>query len=51
MPRDYRVYLDDILEAASRIQSYTTGLTHVLFSGDLKTLDAAEQIKKILDSK
>ena len=57
MPRDYRVYLDDILEAASRIQSYTSGLTHAQFSADLKTLDAVvrnleiigEAIKKIPD--
>ena len=55
MPRDYRVYLDDILEAVSRIQAYTAGLTHARFSGDLKTLDAVirnleiigEAIKKI----
>lgn len=57
MPRDYRVYLDDILEAGSRIQSYTSGLTRARFSGDLKTLDAVvrnleiigEAIKKIPD--
>ena len=57
MPRDYRVYLDDILEAASRIQSYTSGLTQAQFSTDLKTLDAVvrnleiigEAIKKIPD--
>ena len=57
MPRDYRVYLDDILEAVSRIQSYTSGLTHTQFSADLKTLDAVvrnleiigEAIKKIPD--
>ena len=57
MPRDYRVYPDDILEAASRIQSYTAGLTRAQFSCDLKTLDAVvrnlvvigEAIKKIPD--
>ena len=57
MPRDYRVYLEDMLEAASRIQVYTSGLTHTGFSGDLKTLDAVvrnleiigEAIKKIPD--
>ena len=55
MQRDYKVYLDDILEAASRIQAYTTGLTSKQFSSDLKTLDAVvrnleiigEAIKKI----
>ena len=57
MPRDYRVYLDDILEAASRIQSYTSGLSYAQFSSDLKTLDAVvrnleivgEAIKKTPD--
>ena len=57
MQRDYRVYLDDILEAVSRIQSYTSGLDHTRFSSDLKTLDAVvrnleiigEAIKKIPD--
>ena len=27
MPRDYRVYLDDILEATAKISDYTAGLT------------------------
>ncbi|MBI3316462.1 MAG: DUF86 domain-containing protein [Candidatus Omnitrophica bacterium] len=55
MPRDYKVYLDDILEAASRIQTYTSSLTREQFSSDLKTLDAVvrnleiigEAVKKI----
>ena len=40
MPRDYKVYLDDIVEAAKRIASYTTGLNQEQFSTDAKTLDA-----------
>lgn len=55
MPRDYKVYLDDILEAISRIQSYITGLTESQLSNDPKTLDAVvrnleiigEAVKKI----
>ena len=37
---DFKVYLDDILEAVSRIDSYTSGLTPKKFSSDSKTLDA-----------
>ena len=57
MPRDYRVYLDDILEAVSRIESYTADLTAAQFSKDPKTLDAVvrnleivgEAVKKLPD--
>lgn len=37
MPRDYKVYLDDILEASARILDYTTGLTLEGFKNDTKT--------------
>jgi len=40
MPRDYKVYLDDILEASGRIRDYTSGLTLEGFKNDTKTLDA-----------
>ena len=40
MPRDYRVYLDDILEATAKISDYTAGLTLGELKGDSKTLDA-----------
>ena len=40
MPRDYKVYLDDILEASARIRNYTSGLTLEGFKNDTKTLDA-----------
>lgn len=40
MPRDYRVYLDDILEAVARIREYTAGLGFAGFAQDRKTLDA-----------
>lgn len=37
MPRDYKVSLDDILEAINRIESYTTGLGEAQFQADRKT--------------
>ncbi|MGH7409937.1 MAG: HepT-like ribonuclease domain-containing protein [Candidatus Methylomirabilis sp.] len=40
MPRDYRVYLEDILEAIGKITRYTAGLSLKTFSEDSKTLDA-----------
>lgn len=40
MPRDYRVYLDDIIEAAAKIRKYTKGLTLKKLAKDTKTLDA-----------
>ncbi len=40
MPRDFRVYLEDILGAISKIRRYTTGLSKQAFAGDEKTLDA-----------
>ena len=40
MPRDYKVQLEDILEAAGKIRRYTLGLSREVFSADEKTLDA-----------
>ena len=40
MPRDYKVYLDDINEAVSKIRRYTLGLTVEMLAGDEKTVDA-----------
>jgi len=40
MPRDYRVYLNDILEAAARIRSYVEGMGLDTFCADAKTADA-----------
>ena len=40
MPRDFKVYLDDILEASERIRSYTAGFTFPAFQEDRKTVDA-----------
>jgi len=40
MKRDYRVYIDDILEALAKIERYTKGLNYEKFSQDSKTIDA-----------
>jgi uncharacterized protein with HEPN domain len=40
MRRDYKVYLEDVLEAAARINSYIKGLSKDQFKADNKTLDA-----------
>ena len=40
MKRDYRVYIDDILEALEKIVRYTKGLNFEKFSQDSKTIDA-----------
>lgn len=55
MPRDYKVYLEDILEAIGKISRYTAGVSQEVFSRDEKTLDAVvrnleiigEAIKKV----
>lgn len=40
MPRDSKVYLDDILQASSKILKYTKGYTSGRFKSDDKTSDA-----------
>lgn len=40
MPRDSRIYLEDIAEAAERIRDYTSGLAFDGFKQDRKTVDA-----------
>lgn len=40
MPRDFRVYLEDILGAIGKIKRYTKELSKQAFAGDDKTLDA-----------
>ena len=40
MPRDSRVYLDDILDATRKIKTYIGGLSKTEFLQDEKTLDA-----------
>jgi uncharacterized protein with HEPN domain len=43
MPRDYKVYLEDIIEAIERIRDYTNGLSFETFINDLKTVDAVNR--------
>ena len=40
MPRDYKVYADDILQAIGKIRRYTSGLPFEAFAADEKTVDA-----------
>ena len=39
MPRDYKVFLEDILEAIEKVLKYTVGLSQGEFFQDEKTLD------------
>ncbi len=58
MPRDYKISLEDILDAARKIRAYTEGMSQKKFAADSKTLDAVvrnleiigEAIKKIPDN-
>ena len=57
MSRDYRVYLEDILEAIDKIRTYTVGMSAGTFAADSKTLDAVlrnlevigEAVKRVPD--
>ena len=57
MSRDYKVYLEDVLEAISKIRTYTAGMSADSFAADNKTLDAVlrnlevigEAVKRIPD--
>ena len=40
MPRDYKVFLEDIIDAIQKIHVYTTGLSFEELKNDSKTLDA-----------
>jgi uncharacterized protein with HEPN domain len=40
MPRDFKLYIDDILEAINRIRSYTERQDQEAFTEDRKTQDA-----------
>lgn len=43
MPRDYKVYLEDILGAIQKIERYTRGLTFERFSRDIRQVAAPLQ--------
>jgi uncharacterized protein with HEPN domain len=40
MPRDYKVFLEDVLEAIRKVRDYTDGLSLQAFTADAKTFDA-----------
>jgi uncharacterized protein with HEPN domain len=40
MRRDYRLYIDDILQSIDRVERYTKGMDHDIFASDEKTVDA-----------
>lgn len=48
MPRDPLVFLDDILEACRKIESYRTNLTFDDFKADEKTIDAVARNLEIV---
>jgi uncharacterized protein with HEPN domain len=48
MPRDYRVYLEDILEAARKIHRYTSAMSAKEFASDPRTFDAVVRNLEII---
>jgi len=40
MPKDYKIYLTDIIECIEKILNYTSGLSLADFCNDPKTIDA-----------
>ena len=48
MPRDHRLYLDDILEAIGNIREYVSGLDYDAFARDKKTRDAVVRNLEII---
>jgi uncharacterized protein with HEPN domain len=48
MRRDFRLYLDDIIEAINKIHDYTVGMDYASFSNDAKTQDAVVRNLEII---
>ena len=48
MSRDYKLYLEDMLEAITKIDDYTTGFSQVSLREDPKTLDAVARNLEII---
>jgi len=40
MLRDYKLYLEDIIDSVEKIQNYTVGMNYNSFVSDSKTVDA-----------
>jgi uncharacterized protein with HEPN domain len=48
MPRDSRVYLEDILASVAKIRSYVAGMEEPHFAQDAKTVDAVVRNLEII---
>ena len=48
MPRDFEVYLEDILQAISKIRNYTAGVTRKSFAQDSMRIDAVVRNLEII---
>lgn len=48
MPRDCRIYLEDILDATRKIRAYTNSLSQTAFLQDDKTFDAVVRNLEII---
>jgi len=49
MPRDYDVYLEDVLEAIGEVRRYTAAVALQTFSQDEKTIDAVVRNLEIIE--
>ncbi len=48
MPLDYRIYLEDILDATRKVRAYTNNLSKTAFLADDKTFDAVVRNLEII---
>jgi uncharacterized protein with HEPN domain len=48
MPRDFKAYLEVVLDAAAKIRDYTAGLTLETFRKDPRTIDAVVRNLEII---
>ena len=48
MSRDFRLYLDDVLEACEKIRLFVSEMTFEEFSNDVKTIDAVVRNLEII---
>lgn len=48
MPKDYKVYLQDVLEAIARVEAYTRGLSREDFIGNPEKVDAVVRNLEII---
>ncbi len=48
MPRDFSVYLQEVLQAIGKVRRYTEGLSAAQFADDEKTVDAVVRNLEII---